>query len=136
MHQVGDQPQFSVVAWYLLSIILHLEHTDAYSPYPLHIAMEEFPDFWFKQRAVFEVLTTEKFHPIEIHRRMQAVYGDQCVDVRTGRQWVRRFKHGLLRQADLSDKTRSWKACECNFEVRHHRRVSQNHKINPYLANV
>jgi len=38
---------------------------------------------------------------------MQAVYGDQCVDVSTVRRWVRRFKDGELGQADLSDKTRS-----------------------------
>jgi len=25
---------------------------------------------------------------------MQAVYGDQCVDVSTVRRWVRRFKDG------------------------------------------
>jgi transposase len=31
---------------------------------------------------------------------MQAVHGDQCVDVSTVRRWVRRFK-------DSSDKTRS-----------------------------
>jgi len=38
---------------------------------------------------------------------MQAVYGDQCVDVSTVRRWVRWFKDGELGQADLSDKTRS-----------------------------
>ena len=43
--------------------------------------------------------------PTEIHRRMQAVYGDQCVDVSTVRRWVRQFKDGELGQADLSDKT-------------------------------
>jgi hypothetical protein len=37
---------------------------------------------------------------------MQAVYGDQCVDVSTVRRWARRFKDGELGQADLSDKTR------------------------------
>jgi hypothetical protein len=37
---------------------------------------------------------------------MQAVYGDQYVDVSTVRRWVRRLKDGKLRQADLSDKTR------------------------------
>jgi len=31
----------------------------------------------------------EKVPPIEIHRRMQAVCGDQCVDVSTVRRWVR-----------------------------------------------
>jgi hypothetical protein len=40
--------------------------------------MEEFSDARFKQRAVIELLTKEKVPPIEIHRRMQAVYGDHC----------------------------------------------------------
>ena len=69
--------------------------------------MEEFSDVRFKQRAVIEFLTEEKVPPTEIHRRMQAVYGDQCVDVSTVRRRVRRFKDGELGQADLSDKTRS-----------------------------
>ena len=51
--------------------------------------MEDFSDVRFKQRAVIEFLTVGKFLPIEIHRRMQAVCGDQCVDVRTVRRWVR-----------------------------------------------
>ena len=38
---------------------------------------------------------------------MQAVYGDQCVDVSTVGRWVKRFKDGELGQAGLSDKTRS-----------------------------
>ena len=69
--------------------------------------MEEFSDVWFKQRAVIEFLTVEKVPRIEIHRPMQAVYGDQCVDVSTVRRWIRRFKDGELGQADLSDKARS-----------------------------
>jgi len=68
--------------------------------------MEEFSDVRFKQRAVIEFLTVEKVPPIEIHRRMQAVYEVQYVDVSTIRRWVRRFKDGELEQADLSDKTR------------------------------
>ena len=51
--------------------------------------MEEFSDVRFKQRAVTEFLTVGEDHPIEIHRQMQAVYGDQCVDVSTVRRWVR-----------------------------------------------
>jgi hypothetical protein len=43
--------------------------------------MEEISDVRFKQIAVIEFLTVEKFLPIEIHRRMQAVYGDQYVYV-------------------------------------------------------
>ena len=44
---------------------------------------------------------------MEIHRRMQAVYGDRCVDVSTVRRWVRRFKDGEMGRADLSDMARS-----------------------------
>ena len=61
--------------------------------------MEEFSDVWFKQRAVIEFLNTEKVPSIEIHRRMQAVHGDQCIDVSTVRCWIRRFKGGELGQA-------------------------------------
>jgi len=69
--------------------------------------MEEFSDARFKQRAVIEFLTAEKVPPIEIHRRMQVVYGDQCADVSTVRSCARQFKDGDLGQADLSDKTQS-----------------------------
>jgi len=51
--------------------------------------MEEFSDVRFKQHAVIEFLTMEKVPPIEIHRRMQTIYGEQCVDVSTVRRWVR-----------------------------------------------
>jgi len=71
----------------------------------VHIETEEFSDVLFKQRAVIEFLTAEEVPPIEIHRRMQAVYGDQCVYVSTVRRWVTRFKDEQLGQADLSDKT-------------------------------
>ena len=80
---------FCIVAWYLSSITLHLEHTDAYSPHPMHIEMEEFSDVRFKQRAVIEFLTAAEVLAVEIHRRMQTVCGDQCVDVSTVRRWVR-----------------------------------------------
>ena len=53
--------------------------------------MEEFSDVPFEQRAVIEFLTAEKVQTIEIHRRMQVVYGDQCVDVSTVRRWIRRL---------------------------------------------
>ena len=52
---------------------------------------------------------------------MQAIYGDQCVDMSIVRRWVRRFKDGQLGQADLNDKTRRtdfknyWRKC---IEVR------------------
>ena len=79
----------------------------------MYIEIEGFSNVRFKQRAAIEFLNVEKVPPIEIHRRMQAVYGDQFVDVSTGRRWVRRFKDGELGQADLSDKTRSGRPCDC-----------------------
>ena len=60
----------------------------------VNIEMKEFSDVQFKQRVVIEFLTAEKVPTIEIHRRIQAIYGDQCVDVSTVRCWVRRFKDG------------------------------------------
>ena len=72
--------------------MLHLEHTDVYNPHPVHIEMEEFSDVRFKQLDLIELLTAENVPPIEIHRRMQALYGDQCVDVSTVKRWVRRLK--------------------------------------------
>jgi hypothetical protein len=49
--------------------------------------MEEFLEVQFRHRVVIEFLTAEKVPPIEIHRRMQAIYGDQCVDMSTVRHW-------------------------------------------------
>ena len=86
--------------------------------------MEEFSDVRFKQRVVIEFLTAEKVPPIEIHRRMQAVYGDQCFDVSTVRRWVRRFKDGELGQADLSDKTRSGRPVTASDQL-HQDRVEE-----------
>ena len=67
--------------------------------------MEECSDVRVKQRAVIEFLTVEKVPPVEVHRRMQAIYREHCVDVSIVRCWVRQFRDGELGQADLSDKT-------------------------------
>ena len=67
--------------------------------------MEEFSDVRFKQRAVIEFLTAGNVSQIEIHRRMEAVCGDQCVDVSTVRRCVMRFKDGELGQAGFKNKT-------------------------------
>ena len=55
---------------------------------------------------------------------MQAVYGDQCVDLSTVRRWVRRFKDGELGQADLSDKTRSGRSVTASDQL-HQDRVEE-----------
>jgi len=47
---------------------------------------KSFQAFGSNSVLLFEILTAEKVPPIEIHRRMQAVCGDQCVDVSTVRR--------------------------------------------------
>jgi len=46
--------------------------------------MEEFSEVLVKHRTVIE--SAEEVSPIEIHRRTQAVYGEQCVNVSTVRR--------------------------------------------------
>ncbi|XP_031461807.1 high mobility group protein HMG-I/HMG-Y isoform X1 [Phasianus colchicus] len=41
-----------------------------------------------KQWCVIEFLHAEKIEPVDIHRRLLNVYGDQTVDVSTVRRWV------------------------------------------------
>ena len=41
-----------------------------------------------KQRCVTEFMNEEKMAPIDMHRYLLNVYGDQTVDVSTVRQWV------------------------------------------------
>jgi len=93
--------------------------------------MEEFSDVRFKLRAVTEFLTPEKVLPIEIHIRMQAIYGDQCADVSTVRRWVRQFKNGELGQADLSDKTRSGRPVSASDQLYedHGERIRGNRRM-------
>jgi len=55
---------------------------------------------------------------------MQAVSGDQCVDVSTVRRWVRRFKDGELGQAGLSDKTRCGRPVTASHQL-HQDRVEE-----------
>ena len=47
----------------------------------------------FKQRAVIEFLVAEGCEPIEIHRRLLNVFGNETVDVSTVRRWVLRAKN-------------------------------------------
>jgi hypothetical protein len=61
-----------------------------------------------KQRCVIEFLHAEKIAPIEIHRRLLNVYGDQTVDVSTVRRWVLHFSSG---DSDVRQTT-FWKALQ------------------------
>jgi len=47
-----------------------------------------------EQRCAPEFLHAKKLHPTDILQRLLNVYGDQAVDVSTGRQWVARFSNG------------------------------------------
>ena len=55
------------------------------------VEVEEYENWRFKQRDVAEFLTAEEIPPFHIHRCMQAVYGDKCVDVSTVRRLVWQF---------------------------------------------
>jgi hypothetical protein len=58
--------------------------------------MEEFSDVRFKQRAVIQFLTAQKFLQLKFTDECK-----QCVEVSTVRRWVRRFKDGEMGQADF-----------------------------------
>lgn len=45
-----------------------------------------------EQRAVIKFLVFEKVKPTEIHRRLKAFYGEQCVDRSTVNKWAIKFR--------------------------------------------
>mgnify|MGYP003415101186 FL=1 len=61
----------------------------------------------FKQRAVIEFLVAEGCEPIEIHRRLLNVFGNETVDVSTVRRWVLRAKNSDRGKLNISDADRS-----------------------------
>jgi hypothetical protein len=68
-------------------------------------------DVQFKQHAVTEFLSAEKISPINIHCRMQAVYGDKCVDVSTVTCWVWPFKQEDVVLDRIQKLDRCWQEC-------------------------
>jgi len=62
-----------------------------------------------KQRCVIEFLHAEKIAPIDIHRFLLNIYGDQTVDVSSiVRQWVAHFSSG---NDGVKGKPRSGRPC-------------------------
>ncbi|PNF23675.1 Mariner Mos1 transposase [Cryptotermes secundus] len=61
-----------------------------------------------KQRCVIEFLTAKQTAPIDIHRRLLKVYGDDTVNVSTVRQWVVRFNSG---ESEVHNKPRPGHPC-------------------------
>lgn len=53
------------------------------------------------QRAVIQFLSFEGCRPVDIHRRMQAAYGNKCVSKTTVTDWARMFRKGRQFTTDL-----------------------------------
>ena len=60
-----------------------------------------------KQRAVTEFLSAENVTPAEIHRRLQAVYGENTVNRTTVNRWAIKFHECEPGRANIVDQPRS-----------------------------
>ena len=60
-----------------------------------------------KQRAVTEFLSAENVTPAELHRRLQAVYGEDTVNRTTINGWAIRFRECEPGRANIIDQPRS-----------------------------
>jgi hypothetical protein len=60
-----------------------------------------------KQRAVTEFLSAENLTPAEIHRRLQAVYGENTVNRTTVNSWAIKFRECEPGRANIVDQPRS-----------------------------
>jgi len=72
--------------------------------------------------------------PIKIHRRMKAVYGDGCMDVKNVRKWVRRAKSCCAGEMSVVDEhgsgrpisvTRDENQCRVDAMIQENRRIKQ-----------
>jgi len=55
-------------------------------------------------RSVIKFFHAKKIPPIEIHRQLEEVYGEKCIEVKNVRKWCREFSAGRL---NFHDKERS-----------------------------
>ena len=60
-----------------------------------------------KQRAVTEFLSAENVMPAEIHRRLQAVYGEDTVNRTTVNRWANKFRECETGLANIVDQLRN-----------------------------
>ena len=83
---------------------------------------------------MIEFLTLEGCAPIEIHRRMKAVYGDGCIDVKNVRKWVRHAKSCRAGEMSVLDEhrpgrnisvTRDENKCRVDAMIQENRRIKQ-----------
>jgi hypothetical protein len=83
---------------------------------------------------VIEFLTLEGCEPIEIHRRMKAVYGDGCMDVKNVRKWVRHAESSCEGEMSVLDEHKSGRPisvtcdgnqCRVDAMIQENRRIKQ-----------
>ncbi|KAL4131834.1 hypothetical protein QTP88_009083 [Uroleucon formosanum] len=66
-------------------------------------------------RSVIKFLHAKKIPPIEIHRQLEEVYGEKCMDVKNVRKWCREFSAGRL---NVHDEERSGRPSHSDETVR------------------
>jgi len=60
-----------------------------------------------KRRAVTESVSAENVTPAEIHRRLQAVYGEDTVNITTVNRLAIKFREYVSGRANIVDQPRS-----------------------------
>jgi len=83
-----------------------------------------------KQRAVTEFLSAENVTPAEIHRRLQAVYGENTVYRTAVNRWAIKFRECERGRANIVDQTRSGRPVSVTDDkhqklIKHDRRITQ-----------
>jgi hypothetical protein len=68
-----------------------------------------------KLRSVIKILLVKKIPPIEIHRQLEEVYGEKCMNVNNVRKWGREFFAGCL---SVYDEERSGRLSHSDETVR------------------
>ena len=87
-----------------------------------------------KKRAVTEFLSAENVTPAEIHRRLQAVYGENTVNRTTINRWAIKFRECEPGRANIVDQPRSGRPGSVTDDkhqkqvdelIKHDRRITQ-----------
>jgi len=87
-----------------------------------------------KQRVVTEFLSAENVTPAEIHRRLQAVYGENTVNRITVNRWAIKFREYEPGRANIVDQPRSGRPVSVTDNrhqeqvdelIKHDRRITQ-----------
>jgi len=62
-----------------------------------------------RQRMLTELLTAEGSRPVQIHRRLRSLCGEDTIEIRSVRRWLRRFNSGEKDVGDSSSAVdQSW----------------------------